>query len=234
MNNEFVSNFIKTAQEKGLTKQQAEKFISGKFNIKSAEQIVTEFSDSILKEAGVEKTAHAQAYVESMVKAAQEKGLTTEAIKQVVKHAIYVARPNHPKIFKSATLTQEQKDSNQKMAAYVDGFLATATSKGINKTAAMNLLIKAADAQGGDMQAQLMQFLQQQGGGQGGGQQGGPDLGSLMGGGQGAAQGGGQPGGGMDIQALLALLSQAQGGQPGGGAPGQDPSGGGMFSQPGA
>jgi hypothetical protein len=227
MNQNIIDGFIKRAQEVGLSKEQAERFLSDNLNIntKTAEQKLDEVITSILTDSGVEKSAQSAAYIEGVLKAAIDKGCNDN---QAIEFAKIAATNSNLK--KMPPIPNNNGKNGEKMAAYAEGFMKAAQEKGFTEGQSLDLLKfavnhgrqpapveKKADMGGmggmdGGMDPAMMQQIMQM----------------LQGGGGAAQQAAPPQGGGLDINSLLASLGGGGGGAGGAG-------GGSMFKQlPGA
>lgn len=146
MDKTMIESFIKKAQEQGLTKEQAEKFVEKNFpgTFKTAEENLDTFTDNVLKVAGVEKSSGSVGYVQGVVKAAVESGYDINKAAEIAVSAV----SSNPTFKKVASAQRIAPEKNEKLAAYSDAFVKAATAYGFSVGQGIDLLnyvLKQAD-----------------------------------------------------------------------------------------
>lgn len=145
MNQQFINDFVKRATAVGLTKEQAEQFLTENFfGGKTAAQQLDEHITGLLSEAAVVKSAQTVAYVESLMKTAVENGASVDQATELAKVAL--DKGSFPRV------QQKQAAVDNKAVAYAESFLKSASDAGLDKDQAINLLKRA--------NPQIMQQLQ--------------------------------------------------------------------------
>lgn len=134
--NEFVANFVKTAQAAGLSDAEIKAFIESNSDSfpheKTAEQKADEVYTYILSSTGLDKSAQTIGYVDGFLESAIAKGASIESAIELTKQALE----------KSA---QEAAVANDPAyIAYAEGFVANAKQAGFTDEQAVELLQKSA------------------------------------------------------------------------------------------
>jgi len=145
----LIKGFLKSAQEAGLTKEQAEKFLQDNlYNGKTAEQLFDDYVSSILKEANVDKNDHTFAYVEGLTKAAFDAGCNETQAANMAKVALHEIRKelsnggNQKRDIPAKTAAVNNASAVQE--AYAQGFLKAARASGLSDREAVVLLKQGA------------------------------------------------------------------------------------------
>lgn len=208
MNQNLIADFIKRAQAAGLTKEQAEKFITENvLDTKTAAAEVDKLVTSILKSANVEKTVESSAYVESFLKTAVENGCDTD---QAIQLAKIVLSKTSSLTSKRSVVKKAETEQEKELVAYAESFLKAASDVGLNKEQGIEFLKIAIQKQSNDPSV-IQNLLAMLSGGAGG-------MEGLGAGGATPEAGLGEAGGQIPPSLLASILEQlGQGGAQGGG-----------------
>lgn len=138
MNQQFINDFVKRATDAGLTKEQAEQFLTENFfGGKTAAQQLDEHISGLLAGSSVVKSAQTVAYVESLMKTAVENGASVDQATELAKVAL--DKGSFPRVQQK----QASAPSDSKVVAYAESFLKSASDAGLDKNQAVALLKKA-------------------------------------------------------------------------------------------
>lgn len=126
MNEEFLTRFVKIAQEKGLKNEQIEKFLQENFVKAAADQKIALYTQ-LTKEASVDYNEDTEAYLDGFLKTALDKGCTDE---QAVKLA-------------QIQLSKMSPENLEKASAYWEGFQKAAAGAGVPPEAMQQMMAQS-------------------------------------------------------------------------------------------
>ncbi len=208
--------FLKFAAEKGISAEQANSFLAEQS--KTAQEELAILVQDVVKSAGIEVNPYAEACVQGCLKVALDNNKTVEQAKEMAKQAILKVKQTTKTAGESKESDNMNINTQEKFAAYAQGFLKRAQDYGCT------------EGQGIDLLNQLLAKKADAGGAGGppppqdpsaGGGAPPMDPGALMAasqGGGGEPTGGPAPGASMDpaqLQQLMAVLQQLLQGQQG-------------------
>jgi hypothetical protein len=153
MNDLYTQEFVKQAQQAGLAQEkiatllQRASQIANRSNIKTASKKL-DIVDSLIKDAGLQKTASSVSYVQGILNEALTSGANIPQAIGFTKQALYATGQKIVFMDKVAAI-----QANPQLSQYAEGFLSSAKTAGLSQDEAVNLLVDLVDNEkraGGD------------------------------------------------------------------------------------